>query len=591
MTTGTRGSSTDNRRQRRRTRTTKPARKCWRHRKHIDRWAKSGLVLETDWDGEPLIRTPPPDVDGGWWDPDAVEHVLRTFASFPQIDGRWRGTEFRLLDWQVEFIISIFGWRYPLDHPDPELAGTRIVRTAWIEIPRKNGKSTLAAGLGLYLFSADREQAPQVFAAAVDREQARNVFRPSREMALACKPLRKRLGRYGIQRNHLEHPVTGGVYRAVPGQGFRLHGLNVHGALIDEVHVHKTPDLIEALESGTGSRLQPLTFFITTADTGEEHSVYGQKREYLDMVASGSVVDPSFYGVVFGAPEDADPFAWETIYQANPGVGWTCTRNYLENKAAKAKAKPSELNSYLRLHLNRRTKQQVRFIPIHRWDRGAGAIDDAEWSGTRTWAGLDLSATTDMTAFVMVAHQEQGGYITRPMFWMPEERAVDLERETRIPYSQWADEGLILLTEGDVVDYAQMRGDIDREIKRLGCKIDEIGYDRYMATETVIEMEKKYTMVPIGQGYISMNAPLKELERLVFGSTAKRVLLRHGGHRVLRWHIDCLTVRRDQSDNVRPVKPDRDKSSKRIDGAVALTMAIDRASRHRPKKKHRARGV
>jgi phage terminase large subunit-like protein len=553
----------------------------------VERWCDDGLLIRSDWDGSPLILTPLPSGDVHF-DLVAVERVLKFFLLLRQLIGRWAGREFRLLDWQARYLIApVFGIK--------RADGLRAIRTVWFEIPRKNGKSTICSGLCLYLLMADREAAAEVYAAAGDKPQAGIVFRAARNMASGSKAIADKLGKRGIQRSLLEHPVTGSVFRALSSDGDRQHGLNVHGAVIDEVHVHKNSELVDALETGTGSREQPLILFITTADAGEDGSIYAQKREYVEGVASGTITDDSFYGVVFGVDhtaEDFDPFATDTIRRANPGYNVTVLADYLERKANEARQSPAQLNKYLRLHLNVRTKQTTRWLPLDRWDAGGQLVNDDEWDGITAYGGLDLSSTTDLTSFSLVGFDTDGHYIVHPMFWLPEERADELGRKHNIPFRQWAKAGLLNLTEGNVVDYATVREDIYAEVGRLGCNIAEVAYDPWNATEIVQNMEEHgWVMVPLRQGYGSLSSPCKELERVVMGSTPDAPMIRHGGHPVLRWNVDCCEVMQDHNGNIKPTKPDRRKSTKRIDGVASMVNATARAMlREPPKKTYRAAG-
>lgn len=551
-------------------------------------WAEAGLILASEWDGAPLIHTGIPRVDGIYFDAPSVERVLRFFLLLRQLIGRWAGREFRLLDWQVRYLVApVFG----LKRAD----GKRLIRTVWFEIPRKNGKSTICSGLCLYLLMADREPAAEVYAAAGDKPQAGIVFRAARNMATGSRSISDKLGKRGIQRALLEHPVTGSTFRALSSDGSRQHGLNIHAAVVDEVHVHKTPDLIEALETGTGSREQPLVVFITTADAGEDGTIYAVKREYLDGVANGTITDETFYGVVFGADdtaEDFDPFSTDTLRAANPGYNVTVLADYLERKALEAKQSPAQLNSYLRLHLNIRTKQTVRWLPLDRWDVCGQLVDDSEWEGLTTYGGLDLSSTTDLTAFSLMAYDRNGRPMVHTMAWLPEERAAELERAHRLPLAAWNAAGYLKFTEGNVVDYAQVRADINALSDRLKVTKGEVGYDSWNATEIVQNMETDgWAMVPIRQGYASLSAACKELERLVMGSTPAAPMFRHGGHKVLRWNVDCCEVRQDDNGNIKPVKPDRRRSTKRIDCVASMVNAMARLMlREPPKRKYGAAG-
>jgi phage terminase large subunit-like protein len=551
----------------------------------IAAWVDEGLVDGTEWLAQgrrPLLVTPLPAPPGTWFDLLAVERVLKFFLLLKQLIGRHAGREFRLMDWQVRYLIApVFG----LKRPD----GYRVVRTVWFEIPRKNGKSTICSGLGLYLFAADREQGAEVYAAAGDREQANIVFRAAANMASGSPPLKKKLGRRGIQRKLLEHPTTHSIFRALSSEGLRAHGLNVHGGVIDEVHVHRNPDVVDALETGVGSRAQPLIIFITTADDGAETgSIYATKREEIEALAGGHAEDPTVFGVVFGADqeaEDFDPFSEDTLRTANPGYGVTVLADYLEGKARQAERSPAQLNRYLRLHLNVRTKQTTRWLSMDDWHRSARTasgvpipVELEELEGRDCYGGLDLSATTDMTALSLWFPPETDDpaepHIWVPFFWLPEDNLRDLERRMKVPLERWSKTAAhagpaLRLTEGNVVDYRAIRSLITDDLGER-FNIRSIGYDRWNATETVSElMDAGVEMEQVSQGYAGLNEPCKELERLVLSHRVS-----HGGHPILAWHVDCVGIKTNTDGYRKPVKPDRQVSTKRIDGVASGLNAL-----------------
>lgn len=518
----------------------------------------------------PLVQTPDPSsVPGAWFDQAAVDRVVAALRGLRHTKGRWAGRPVELEDWQLEHIVApIFGWK--------GADGFRIVRTAWIELPRKNGKSTISSGLALVLLAADGEMGAEVYAAAASKDQAKIVHEAAKQMARRAPQLR---GKLKALADVITVPGTGGLFRALSKIADAAHGLNVSGAVIDEVHVHKNRDLIDAIETGTGAREQPLVIFITTADEGEEHSIYAEKHTYTRQVAAGVVADPSHFGVIWAADPDDDPFDPATWRKANPGLGVTVSEEYLAKEAQKAKASPAYKPVFCRLHLNVRARALSRFVDLGRWDAGAGMVDPLrDFKGRVAYGGLDLSSTTDFTAAALLAPQDAGGWLVHPMFWIPEDRLGYLEDRTGVPLSRWAAEGLLKVTEGNVVDYGQVRQDFADEVALLGCKVAEIAYDPWNATETVLEMAKSgYVMVPTRQGYATLSPACKELDRLIQGSTPQRSLLLHGGHPVLRWNADCLEVRQDPSGNLKPEKPDTRKATKRIDGMAALINALTRA--------------
>lgn len=504
----------------------------------------------------PLYVTPPP--KGAHFDADSVERVCAALRALRHTKGRWAGSPLELEPWQLEYIIKpIFGWRRD--------GGTRAVRTAWVEVPRKNGKSTLAAGLALILLCADGEAGAEVYSAAAGTDQARIVFDEARRMVQRSPRLRKKLR---VTARAIHAAASGSQYRVLSRVAETAHGLNVHGAVVDEIHVHRSRDLIDAIETGTGARQQPLVLFLTTADEGATGSIYAEKHEYVRKVASGTVEDPTFYGAVWAAEDDDDPFSEDTWYKANPNLGVSVSLDYLKQEAARAKEVPSYFPTFCRLLLNRRMRSDSVWLPISDWDACAGAVTVER--GALCYGGLDLASTTDIAAFVL-AFPTDDGVKVMPHFWIPGDNLTERIRTDKVPYDVWASAGLLEATPGNVIDYSAIR----RKIKALAeqYRISEIAYDRWGATQLVQELQDDgATVVPIGQGYASMSAPTKELIRRVKGRE-----LAHGGNPVLRYMAANLTTVADAAGNL---KPARDKSTARIDGMVALIMAMDRLMRH-----------
>jgi phage terminase large subunit-like protein len=519
--------------------------------------------------GKPLWQTPlPPDVPGAWFDQAAVDKVVRALRALRHTKGKWAGLPVELEPWQLEHIVGpIFGWK----HPD----GTRIIRTAWIEMPRKNGKSTVASGLALVLLCADGEQGAEVYSAAGSRPQAQIVFDEAKKMARATPALSKRLR---LLAGTISVLKTGSRYQALSRIAEAAHGLNVSGAIVDEVHVHKSRHLIDAIETGTGARRQPLVIFLTTADDGDETTIYAEKHNYTVQLAKRVVSDPTFYGVIWAAEEADDPFDERTWRKANPGLGTTVSLDYIRQEAHRAKMLPAYLPTFLRLSLNRRVRSENRALNIADWDASAGLVVEDQLAGRMCYGGLDLASTLDIAAFVLVFPGEGGTYDLLCRFWTPAATIAERARRDQVPYQLWVDQGLMTATPGEVIEYAA----IEQEIGKLGERfnIREIAYDRWGAQQMRQNLEGAgFTMVDTGQGYASMSAPTKELLKLVISKQ-----LRHGGHPVLRWMADNLVVRTDAQGNQ---KPDREKSRQKIDGMVAAIMALDRATRHEEPKRSR----
>lgn len=520
----------------------------------------------------PLWQTPlPPDVPGAWFDQAAVDKVLRALRALRQTKGkRWSQRPLELEPWQIEYIVApVFGWK----HPD----GSRIIRTVWIEIPRKNGKSTLASGLAIVGLCADGEPGAEVYSAAASRDQAKIVFNEAKAMAQSAGQLAGRL-RYFV--SAISVPNTQSTYRVLSRIAEVAHGLNVHFALIDEVHIHAKRDLIDALETGTGARDQPLIVFITTADDGAETSIYAEKHAYTINLAKRLFADATFYGVIWAAAETDDPFKEATWRKANPGYGTILRPDYVRKEAQRAKQTPTYLPTFKRLQLNLRVRSESRFLELARWDASAGLVTERRLEGRICYGGLDLASSTDIAALELVfpmdpprGKQQAEEFAVLSYFWVPEESIA--KRGALAPaYRAWVRQGRLLTTQGDIIDTEAIR----LKIGELGARfrVREIAYDRWGAFALVPALQGMgFTCVPMGQGYASMSAPTKKLEELVLAAK-----LRHGGHPVLRWMADNLAVRRDAAANLKPVKPSDPSSPKKIDGMVALIMGLDRAIRN-----------
>ncbi|MEU1919349.1 terminase TerL endonuclease subunit [Streptomyces albogriseolus] len=521
-----------------------------------------------------------PEQPGAWFDVAAARRAKAAIESFKHTKGRWGGTPLRLAPWQFVWVIApVFGWLWH----DPELErDVRVVRAVWIEVPRKNGKSTLSSGIGLALLLADREIGAEVYAAAGSLEQAKRVFDDAKRMAQTSKAVK---GRAEVLTSVIRVPRTGGVFRALSRIAETAHGLNVSGAVIDEVHVHKSRDLIDAIETGTGARDQPLIVFITTADDAQEGSIYDEKHSYTRKVAENVVQDPAHYGVIWAADEADDPFDEKTWRRANPGLGVSPTLAYLRREANKAQATPSYFPTFLRLSLNVREKASTRWIDVRTWDRVAGMVDEQALKGRRAWGGLDLSAVSDLSAWVLAVESTQPGVEVELVsrFWLPSERLEDLQRHLQVPLAQWAREGFLRLTEGDAVDYDTIEKQVLEDCKHFD--VQWIGYDRMFAGQLVQNVDRDtkrgVKVTPIAQTFLGLGPASKELDRLL-----RMDAVRHGGHPVLRWMAGCVETIADGNDNYRPTKPDRKKSQARIDGIAATVMGLDGYLR-RPKAKSR----
>jgi phage terminase large subunit-like protein len=529
-------------------------------------------------DCPPLIRTPEPrDVPGAVFDPERVDKVLKAFGLLRHTQGQWAGQPLRPDPWQVAYILApVFGWVRWDDDAD---AYVRIVRTLYVDVPRKNGKSTLCGGIAIYLTCADGEPGAQVVAAATSERQAGFVFQPVKHLAEKAPRLK---GHVQALKKKIIHTRSGSYFEVVSSVADAQHGANLHGGIVDELHVHKTPDLVETIETGTGSRRQPLIAMITTADSGKQHTVYARKREYCEQVARGTLTDPTFYGVVWAAEAGDDPHVEATWRRANPGYGISPTRAYLAKASAEAQQSPADLAKFLRLHLGRRTKQETKYLTLESWNRNAGMVDEQALTGREAYGGLDLAATSDLCALCwLFPDDERGGFDALWRLWTPEDNVEALDRRTAGAASRWVREGLLVATPGNVADYDYIQLQIERDLDAFDVR--SLGYDPWSAVPLTNELAKTNApLVKVRQGFVTLSPPLKELQRLLLKGTPEAPQLRHGGNPAVTWMLDNLAVSMDPAGNV---KPDKARSAEKIDAMSALVTALSEAMTREPAKK------
>jgi phage terminase large subunit-like protein len=498
--------------------------------------------------------------------------------------GEYAGKNFKLMDWQRDEIIRpLFGIKRFSDN-------TRKFRQCYVEVPRKNGKSTLAAGIALYMLIADGEQGAEVYSVAGDRDQARIVFKQASEMIELSPQLLEITEQY---KNSILVPETRSVYRVLSAEASSAHGLNASGVVFDELHVQPDRYLYDVMKTSQGSRKEPVFFMITTAGFKKE-TIAGEVREYADKIREGILEDDKFLPVIYSAddfdnPDEpeidwTDPHIWEAV---NPGLGETIRRDYLETEAKRAAASPAYQNTFRRLHLNQWVGQESRWLDMRKWDNCYVQFSEEQFYGSRCFAGLDLSSTQDLTSLVLVFPSEPGEeekYAVLPYFWVPEDSVIERSRSDGIPYDAWTRDGYIEATPGEAIDYHY----VVHKIEELAEKFDiqQIAFDRWgsaMITQTLMDLG--FEVVSMGQGYASMSPPTSELMRLVLSG-----MIQHNGNPVLRWNADNVVVRTDPAGNL---KPDKKKSKEKIDGIVALIMALDRAIRHQQQKQsvYETRGI
>lgn len=494
---------------------------------------------------------------------DHADYAVNFIECLSHTKGTWAGKPFKLLPWQEQIIRDLFGVIKP--------NGYRQFNTAYIEIPKKMGKSELAAAVALLLTCGDGEERAEVYGCAADRQQATIVFDVAADMVRMCPALNKRVKILVSQKRIIFQP-TNSFYQVLSAEAYSKHGFNIHGVVFDELHTQPNRKLFDVMTKGSGdARTQPLYFLITTAGT-DTHSICYETHQKAKDILEGRKIDSTFYPVIYGADEEddwTDPKVWK---KANPSLGVTVGIDKVKAACESAKQNPGEENSFRQLRLNQWVKQAIRWMPMEKWDACSFAVNEEELEGRVCYGGLDLSSTTDITAFVLVFPpiDEDDKFCIMPFFWLPEE-TLDLRvKRDHVPYDVWERQGYIQTTEGNVVHY----GYIEKFIEKLGERfnIREIAFDRWGAVQMVQNLENMgFTVVPFGQGFKDMSPPTKELMKLTLEQK-----LAHGGNPVLRWMMDNIFIRTDPAGNI---KADKEKSTEKIDGAIATIMALDRAIR------------
>lgn len=487
-----------------------------------------------------------------------VGRVVAFLESLPITSGALAGTMMKVRPWQREFLEAIYGGE----------GGKRPVRTAVWSMPRKQGKTGIAAGLALcHLAGPEAEPRGQVYSAANDRAQAALLYN---EMAAIIERVPFLDERLSLRRHakEIENMHDGSVYAALSADVPGKHGLSPSFVVYDELGQAVKRDLFDALDTAMGARAEPLMLVIST-QAADDLAPMSELIDYGLRVNRGEIRDPSFHLTLYAAPEDADPWAPETWAMANPALGDFRSLEDVERQAAQAQRIPSKEAAFKNLILNMRTAAETRFLPVSEWRACGAPVDVVALAGRTCWVALDLAATRDLTALVAVFPDDQGGVDVLAQFFLPADALAERAERDRVPYTVWRDQGLLTVTPGAATDphfiAAAVAGLCDR------YKVQALAYDRWrietfklaLAEEGVTELE----LIPHGQGFKDMAPAVDALERAV----AERKL-RHGMNPILTWCVSNAVVVRDPASNA---KLDKSRSTGRIDGAVSLAMALN----------------
>ena len=474
--------------------------------------------------------------------------------------GEWAGKPMLLENWQKVILLEAFGWMRE--------DGFRVHRTMWLELGRKNGKSALAAALGVYLLVADGEQGAEVYSSATKRDQARIVFQFAKEIVNQSPRLSEHIK---VQRTNMSVMRTRSKFEPLSSEGDTLDGLSPHGTIIDELHSHRDRSVYDKLITAQASRRQPMSVCITTAGIYDPERIGWQLHEHGVGLLNGTVEDDSWFVWISAADKGDDPYAPETWQKANPNLSVSIYPDFIEQRASEALSQPSSLNAFTRLHLNQWTQQIERWLDMNHWDACNHEVNLDELEGRECYMGLDLSSKLDLTALALIfPPTDDDLWRLWVNCYIPRESMAERERVDRIPYSMWEREGWITPTDGDVIDYTWIERDIVELSERFN--VQEVAYDPWSAQQTALRIrdDMGLPVVPIRQGFMSLSEPTKEFERLVVSGK-----LAHGGNSCLAWQANNVTVRHDPAGNI---KPDKGQKTHKIDGIAASIIGLARAS-------------
>ncbi len=526
-----------------------------------------------------------------------AERTRRFIGNLVHTSGKWAGKPFDLIPWQWNDVIRpLFGTLKP--------DGTRQFNLCYIEVPKKDGKTELAAAIGLYCLLADGEYGAEVYSAAGDREQAGLVFKVAAEM-VRLDPYLSKVCKVVPNKKRIVFRRTNSFYQVLSSEAYTKHGLNPSCIIFDELHSQPNRDLWETLTVETGAaRSQQLIVALTTAGYDRNSICYEVhdkalrvlKHRYPEIygwVEGEPIDDPAMLPVVYFARDEDDWTAEGTWRRANPSIGYILDIEKIRKACRDAQQLPNLENAFRRLRLNQWVTNVTRWIPERIWRECAGPIDFRalvkHLAGRVCYGGLDLSRVIDLTSLALVfppaVDLGEDWYSVLSFNWVPKDRIRERSKRDKVPYERWHKSGILLSTPGEVIDTDFIRD----KLNDLSSVFDirEVGYDPWGAKKLAAELEKDgVSMVEVRQGFQSMSPPCKELERLVLGRK-----LRHGNHPILNWGMQNVSVAMDPAENI---KPDKSKSTERIDPAVAMIIGISRAMLHvvsENKRPYKRRGI
>lgn len=487
--------------------------------------------------------------------------VVRFIECLPITSGTHAGKLMKLRRWQKDILRAIYKTK----------RNKRVVRTALITMPRKNGKSQLAAALALcHLIGPEAEERGQVYSAAADREQASIIYKELEAIILRIPEFEERCHVQAFHKKITDYE-TGSEYSALSSDARKAHGLSPCFIVYDELAQAKDRELYDNLTTGTGARKEPLTVVISTQSADPNH-VLSELVDYGLKLQDGSLPpDPTFYSAIFTAPDEADPWTEDTWHECNPALGDFRSLQEMRDFAEQAKRIPAKENVFRNLYLNQRVDAAARWISSTDFE---ACIDDIpDLTGKPCYAGLDLSTTTDLSALSLcfAPNGDGGPYRVLGYSWCPKDAIRERSKRDRVPYDLWERQGHVQATPGQVVDYEYILTKIDELAQTYDIK--GVIFDRWGATRIIQDLQDRgLQVIQFGQGFASMSPPSKEIEKLVL---ERRIAFEDNP--VLKWCFSNVITESDAAGNI---KPSKKRSREKIDLAVSTIMALDGAIRN-----------
>jgi phage terminase large subunit-like protein len=507
-----------------------------------------------------------PSVDWPWvFDEAKAARPCEFVELLPHIKGKWaRERQLLVLDaWQCFTVTTVFGWV----HKD---TGLRRFREAYIEVPRKNGKSLLSAGIGLYMLSADGEQGAEVYSAATTRDQARIVFDDAKAMAERTPDMRTYLG-VAILTHCITVAHMASKFSPLAAEASTQDGLNVHCAIIDELHAHRKRDLYDVIDTARGAREQSLLWLITTAGTDRSGICY-ERRTHITKILDRVIEDPTMFGIIYSIDDQDDPQDPATWAKANPNWGVSVLPDDMHAAARKASAMPSALNNFLTKRLNVWVNGESPWMDMRAWERCAdNKLQLSDFAGEKCWMGLDLAQKKDFAALCLV-FQRDGTWFVFTRLYLNE---LAVQESGNAHLSGWARSGYVQVTDGDITDFDVLADDMRSYCRQFD--VQEIAFDpalsMYFAGKLI---EEGLPLVEITQRALFFTPPLIQVENLVLEKK-----LKFDGNPVMTWMVSNLVVKVSKFNELRA--PTKERPENKIDGVMAMLMALGRAMANEPK--------